>query len=541
MPKVSLRHADVVLLAGTLLFIVLFWRLGEPTFWDPDEAHYAETSREMLATADWWAPFYNEQPFFDKPVLFHQLQATTMRLVDDPELGARLIPALAALALIVVTAWFAAALVSWRVGLIAALLLASNPGVFALSRYAILDTLFTLAVFAGCACLGVAAVTDRHRLQWIGYIAIGVGILVKGPVAIALCGLSFALLITTAPALRRPLLALHWIAGLLIVFAIAAPWFLYMYIRFRQDFVDGYVLDENLRLFAARRFANQPGYFFYLEILAVGMLPWTGMLIGRVIDDVRGAFRGERIDPIDAMIYAWTAAIVGFFTLSTFKLDHYVFPAAPALCILGARAWTDQRPATRIGRLSVGPLLAIAGAAVAYLMLVRLALPPIAVVVPAALLAGGVTISLQLARGTPPSMPWAGVVPMTIVYGGVILFVLPALEARKVIPDIAAFVARRAGPVDRVASYQLNRWTPAYRFYVGRHTTFLDDPAQAAAFFDAPGPFYVAMRRDAYDDMVARGAPLRILYEREGMAVTSGRALWRTPEPPVRYVVAAKR
>ena len=79
------------------IFVVLFWRLGTPSFWDPDEAHYAETSREMIATADWSAPFYNEQPFFDKPVLFHQLQGTAMRLVSDPELGARLVPALAAL------------------------------------------------------------------------------------------------------------------------------------------------------------------------------------------------------------------------------------------------------------------------------------------------------------------------------------------------------------------------------------------------------------------------------------------------------------
>src|SRR5213593_1743475 len=52
----------LVTLAVTLVFVVLFWRLGTPTFWDPDEAHYAETSREMLASGDWWAPHFNGQP-----------------------------------------------------------------------------------------------------------------------------------------------------------------------------------------------------------------------------------------------------------------------------------------------------------------------------------------------------------------------------------------------------------------------------------------------------------------------------------------------
>ena len=49
MPKVSAHDAALALLATSLVFVVLFWRLGTPTFWDPDEAHYAETSREMIA------------------------------------------------------------------------------------------------------------------------------------------------------------------------------------------------------------------------------------------------------------------------------------------------------------------------------------------------------------------------------------------------------------------------------------------------------------------------------------------------------------
>src|SRR5438034_7857449 len=157
MPKVSMQDAAVGVLTLTLLFVVLFWRLGTPTFWDPDEAHYAETTRELIATGDWWAPSYNEQPYFDKPIFFHQLQAAAMLAAGQNELGARLVPAIAALALVLFTWWLGATLISFNAGLVAALLLATNPGVFALARYAILDTLFTALLFGGVGLLAVAA------------------------------------------------------------------------------------------------------------------------------------------------------------------------------------------------------------------------------------------------------------------------------------------------------------------------------------------------------------------------------------------------
>src|SRR5215471_18622038 len=83
-----------------ILFVVLFWRLGTPTFWDPDEAHYAETSAEMVQSGDWLAPYYNEQPFFDKPILFHWMQAGAMAAMGSTETAARIMPALAAVALV---------------------------------------------------------------------------------------------------------------------------------------------------------------------------------------------------------------------------------------------------------------------------------------------------------------------------------------------------------------------------------------------------------------------------------------------------------
>jgi 4-amino-4-deoxy-L-arabinose transferase-like glycosyltransferase len=528
---------------------VLFWRLGEPAFWDPDEAHYAETTREMIATGDWWAPFYNEQPFFDKPVLFHQLQGLTMLAFGQDELGARMLPALAALILIGITAWFGAAMISIDVGIVAGLMLAASPGVFGLARYAILDTLFTMFLFGGATLFAAAALRDRPSLQWPGYICIALAVLTKGPIGLVLCGIALLLAAAVSADLRRRLLDLHWLAGLALAAALAAPWFVYMYLRFHQDFINGYFLDENVRLFSSSRFGNQPRFWFYFQILAVGFLPWTGVIVGRAIDDARAAMRKERLDGVETLLWAWTIAIVGFFTLSTFKLDHYVFPAAPSLCLLCARAWSDVRTdpqsrrhaAARVGVYAAGPLLVVIGVACGYFLVARLALPPLAMAIPVALTAAGLAMITGHVRERPsPRIPWFATMAILVTYVGLVHYVMPAIERQKVVDDVAAWVAGEAGPDAVIASYRLNRWNPAFRFHVGRHVEFLEDPQDAETFFASSEPYFCVMRRDALDEFIARGVKLDVRLERHGMWATSGRVLWRNQIPTARFVVVTK-
>jgi 4-amino-4-deoxy-L-arabinose transferase-like glycosyltransferase len=548
-PKIIGHDLALLILASVLLFIVLFWRLGVPTFWDPDEAHYAETTREMIATGDWWAPYYNDVPFFDKPVLFHQLQGASMLVFGQNELGARMLPAVAALMLVLITAWFGAKMISADVGIVAGLMLAASPGVFGLARYAILDTLFTMFLFGGAALLAMAAVRERPRLQWPGYVSIALAVLTKGPIALVLCGLALLLAVAFSADLRKRLLGLHWIGGLAIVLVMSAPWFVYMYSRFREDFVNGYFLDENVRLFASSRFGNQPRFWFYFQILALGLLPWTGLVVGRAVDDVRARLDGERLDGVEVLLWSWTIAIVGFFTLSTFKLDHYVFPAAPALCLLCARAWSDVREDARRARHAVsragawiaGPLLVILGVAVAYFLVVRLNLPPLAMIIPVALILAGTAMIGSLAiRRRLPQIPWLVTVALMITYVGLVHFVMPAIERQKVVDDVAAWVAGEAGPDAVIASYRLNRWNPSFRFHVGRHVEFLEDPHEAEAFFASSEPYFCVMRREALDEFVARGVKLDVRLERRGMWATSGRVLWRNQIPTARFVVVTK-
>ncbi len=548
-----LEPVAIVGLSLALVYVTLFWRLGVPTFWDPDEAHYAETSREMVASGDWLAPYYNDEPFFDKPALFHVLQGSAMSLFGATEFAARIVPAVAALALIGITVWLGSVVASRSVGLIAGLLLAASPGVFALARYAILDTVFAAFVFGGAACLAIAALNGRPHLQWPGYACVALAVLTKGPLALALCGLTLALACLVSRDLRRRLLGLRWVVGLAVIVMVAGPWFVYMYVRFGDAFVDGYVLDENLRLFATSRFSNQPGPWFYFQILATGLLPWTSILIGRLADDVMSVVRGERLDAFEILLWAWIAAVVGFFTASAFKLDHYVFPAAPALSLLCARAWVDLRAnpraprnrATRVGAQLVGPVLVIMGIGIGYFLILRLDLPRAAAVVPAVMAGSGAALTVFKNMkghigGRPPRVPWFGLAALLTAYSGVVVLVLPALEHRKVVPDVARFVASQSKPDDRIAAFRLNRWNPAFRFYVDRHVVLLESAADAATFFDRTPDFYCVMYRRAYDEFVGQGQPLKIVYQRDGMFATSGRVLWRRRVDPAQFVVVQR-
>jgi len=509
-------------------WVVLGWRLGYPSFWDPDEATYAQTTREMLAAHDWLVPTYDGHPFFDKPPLFYGLQMASFAVAGATELAARSVTALSALALIAVVAWFGRCLFNRNAGRTGALMFAVLPATFALSAYAILDMTFTLFLFGGAAMVTVAAINDRPRLQYIGYVLLAAAVLTKGPVTLVLVGLAFLLSLAIAPEARSPLLRLRWGTGLLIIAAISSPWFIYMWNRFGDDFINGYALKENLWLYARPMYSGQPSFLFYPKVMAIGLLPWTPLLAGRLID----GFRGIRITTAERLLWAWAIAVIGFFTFSQFKLDHYVFPAAPALCLLCGHAWEEARRAERpalgtIGGVIAIPLLLVTAGVVLIpgLDRVPLDLPRTSRLLPIALIAAGLAMAGQIARQwRPSSIPFAPVAGLLAAYAVVITVGLPAFEQMKPTRRLAQVVAAEARPEDHVAMFRLNRWSSSWRFYVGRHSEALETPAELQRFFALPGRHYCAMMRRDYDRLTMEGMGLRVIHQEPGLFTTTGRA-----------------
>ena len=87
-----------------LAALTFFAGLGRGAITDSDEAFYAESSREMVASGDWITPHYNYEPRFQKPVLYYWLTSATYLVTGASEMGARLWAALAGVGLVLVTA-----------------------------------------------------------------------------------------------------------------------------------------------------------------------------------------------------------------------------------------------------------------------------------------------------------------------------------------------------------------------------------------------------------------------------------------------------
>ena len=531
---------------AVVLYVVTFWRLGFPSFWDPDEAVYAVASREMLRTGDWLAPMFNGKPFFDKPILFYWLQLISFRLFGINEFAARLVPAMSAIGVIGVTGWAGRVFFNRQVGLLAALMVAVVPATFALSAYAILDMTFTLFLFAGVVLAASSVLHHRPHRQWWGYVCLALAVLTKGPLAIVLAGVSFLLALVIAPGLRRALLSLHWIRGLVLVIALSSPWFLYMWWRFGYAFIEGYFLRENIWLFAVQLYATSRSPMTYFRVAAIGFLPFTPILIGRAVD----ALRGDRVDDAERLFWAWAVGITAFFSLSRFKLDHYIYPVLPALAVIVANTWWRLRQ-TKAIRPQLGAAVGVGAMALlfigtgAYAFLKIDALPgelsrPMLIAPIALLLAGAAAVRRVAMNGwRPPAVPISVIGGLLVVYAVVLGVGLEALERGKPMKDLGTWVGQHAPDDAIVTAYRLERWKTSWGFYSDRPMQVAETPAELMLVLSRPGTHYAVMQQDELD-AVLKAAPeqtLRVVRERKGMSNTGVRGLRRKREDWPTFVV----
>lgn len=321
---------------------LLFWNLGYAAFWNPDEGRYVAASYEMVhpfsGASDWLVPHLNTVPRLNKPPLIYWATALSFRVFGVATWSARLVPALASLLVLILIAIWGARCWGNRTAWAGAMVWASGIGVVALGRTANTDMLLCAAI--ALTMFGIFWTTElegKKQLLMGALAGVGMGaaLLTKGPVGVALPLLFAAIYLTILKNWKRaPWKALGVAVG--VAALVGLPWFLLVEAQ-RPGFLQTFIFEENLGRFSGKEDYHKPTPItYYLPVVLLGFLPWTGLLApalgfwNRLSLDGRSA----RQSRAQLFLMVWALALVAFFSISGTKLISYALPAFPAFALL---------------------------------------------------------------------------------------------------------------------------------------------------------------------------------------------------------------
>jgi 4-amino-4-deoxy-L-arabinose transferase-like glycosyltransferase len=326
--------------------ILLLGNLGSLAQFTKAEVCFAETAREMLLSGDFITPRFCGEIFFDKPPLLYWLIAISMRVFGQVEAAVRLPSALAGVATLVLTSFFARRRYGNRAGFLSGAILLTCPIFWSFSRQAMSDAWLTLCVSAALFAYHDVLKSDDawKRSLIVGHLFLGTSVLVKGPVGIVLTGLPVLAALFLCP--RGRWKRFLFPPGILLFLLVVTPWYLAAAWKHGSFFWNYFILRENVGRFLGNTYKTaHETYVYYPIIILKHAFPWALWLpacIGVL-------FKSRHLDPeqgfTSKFLLFWFAAPILFFTISRFQIYYYILPCVPALAIIvgaGLARYTTQ-------------------------------------------------------------------------------------------------------------------------------------------------------------------------------------------------------
>lgn len=299
---------------------------------DLDEGFYAAVTSEMNRRGDWIIPYYNGQPWFEKPILLYWL-AKPCVAIFGLWFGPRLPSIFAGLGTYALIGWFGKRRLSESGGQVSAFALATSWLMVAANRMMLVDPLLVLTLSATFIFFWESLV-ENSKFRILAAACLGLSVLDKGPVGAVLFVIVAGWTFWKEPALRIKFKG-DWLLSVIAFFVVVGCWYIPAYLEQGQIFVQKFLVEQNLDRFKggdeAHRVPMPLGLLYYIPVILLGMSPW-------ICHALRGWSRRDRdasdSAPLKRYLWVWAIAIFALFTLSSSKLPHYVLPAFPALALL---------------------------------------------------------------------------------------------------------------------------------------------------------------------------------------------------------------
>ncbi len=374
--------------------------IAMPTL-DRDEARFSQASAQMIETGDFVVIRFHDELRNKKPAAIHWMQSAAVGAtssVEARDISAFRLPSLiAAMGAAMATLWAGTALFSRRAAFLGAALLGSSLLLTTEAHIAKTDAALLCAITLGMAALAWLRRGAGRRTAVLFWACMGVGVMLKGPIAPLVAGMAIAMLFAIERKFEWAKPLLYW-AGISLFLILTVPWFLAVQIATGGAFLsEAASVDLGQKLvMAAEYHAGPPG----MHIALLPLLFWPGslFLVGGLWLAGTNLFRRAGTQLVrkgetdatrkaaDAVAKAWTdqeAAAWRFiacwiipawlvFEFTPTKLVHYTMPLYPAIALAAGVAADNW---LRNGALTAGRITGLVVFTIASLVVVAIVSP----------------------------------------------------------------------------------------------------------------------------------------------------------------------
>ncbi|MDP3856573.1 MAG: glycosyltransferase family 39 protein [Stagnimonas sp.] len=336
------------LLFGLALFCGYWLNSWAVPLFDLDEGAFSEATREMFARGDFLMTYLDGEPRYDKPILVYWLQAASVALLGWNEFALRL------------PSMLAASLWAWAVyrftleisgsrdkALFAggSLALSLIPGL--IGHAATADALLNLLLALSLLDLWRWFSTPSKGLLLRVYLWIGLGMLTKGPVAVALPLMVTVPFVLLHGRWRDGLKAAFFIPGWLLALAVFLPWAVALSLRDGGEFFRHFLLDHNVSRYTDTMESHGGQLWYYAAFLPLIVLPFSAWLVPAL-----ASARRWKTEPLTSYLLIWFGGVFILFSTSATQLPHYLlYGCTPLFVLFGlhheaiTRRWLALLPA----------------------------------------------------------------------------------------------------------------------------------------------------------------------------------------------------
>ncbi|AKV04243.1 Polymyxin resistance protein ArnT, undecaprenyl phosphate-alpha-L-Ara4N transferase [Labilithrix luteola] len=226
------------------------------------------------------------------------------------------------------------------------------------------------AIIGGLLYLNWGERRTRRIVYVAAWLCAAIATMAKGPAGVGLPVICAFAYVATKKRWSE-LLRLELLSGLLVILAVALPWYIAMYVRHGPPFTDRIIIHDMFnRAFSHVHDTNEgddTGLRYYVWQLGYALFPWTGLAplalvwgfrrsdsaLSRATNG-RGTGTALAVGDASVMLVMWFLFAYALFTFMGTKFHHYIFPAVPPVAMLVGVVLDDilgDEPLAKIGKL----------------------------------------------------------------------------------------------------------------------------------------------------------------------------------------------